>query len=860
MDGELLTEDRVSPSPKDANSDEQDPNLAEKNISTNWLAVALDRASALGLDGIINKLLSLVAGERAETPIHRAALAGASEVLKLLLDHGAAIEITSKGWLPLELASAMGNFAATEVLVQHKNLRHYSTPVPGRDPLYLAVSCGFIKTAKVLLCHEADPNAYGPSDETVLMAAIRSDRIDLCRLLLEHGSDPDSTPERAKSPLIQAVMFKNLDMVKLLVEKGPTSRKEKFRGQAGTGRRVSVFVESAEIVEYLLSKNADPHVSDEDGWSTLWAAARYGCEEIVRMLIEANADINKSCTESKTTPLHEAVEYPQVVKILLEHGANMNNQAAGGETPLSYAIAENHLETVKIMLADSRNRADLSLNEVHKALAYAVSLNYVEMVSEVLEAGADVNFAGEDCLPLVCLAIALENQTMLRAILEHNPDLSNSDTKGNQVLHYINCETPVESVRLAVNAGASLTALNRFYCPPLDEAIASSCKEEVVRYLLSKDATLAALTSSLSEDARGPIHTACKGSSLLVVQLLLDKGADINLASAGPFGTPLIAATLRNTQADRESAGKVINYLLDKGADPSLGAGLFTYPIISACLAGSPQVVKRFLDCNSPINVKDTLDRTPAHLACYNSLEVLNLLESPASDFACVDKVGRVPLHYAVLSGQPDVVEAALARSKQAGIDIDVQDSDGWTPLLWAARASMVWRWDDRETAKHDEVVSLLLREGARTDIHGRGSDKSWSVSDVAFYHQADSIADLFKTPGSSSERRPNVVKKGRPTDDWYCDCCLVKIWGVYFVCSTCTDFGLCFKCYMSKSLIHPQHEFADEGFEWDEDIGDGASVASVREPPGSVDGREPPEESTEALDDRFDDEIVGDD
>ncbi|GJC81096.1 ankyrin-1 [Colletotrichum liriopes] len=787
MGGELLTEDRVSPSPKDADSDEQDPNLPEKNISANWLAVALDRASALGLDGIINKLLSLVAshdslenmyvgqarplhraafhshlsaaekllaadahvdrqaGEWVETPIHRAAVTGASEVLKLLLNHGAAIDIPSNGWLPLEVASAWGNFAATEVLVQHKNSKHHSTPVLGRDPLYLAVSRGFIKTAKVLLCHDADPNAYGPSDETVLMAAIRSDRIDLCRLLLEHGAEPDSTPERAESPLIKAVRFKNLDMVKLLVEKGADIEKREVPG-AGWNRtplHLGVFVESAEIVEYFLSMNADPHVSDEDGWSTLWAAARYGCEEIVRMLIEANADINQSCTESKTTPLHEAVEYPRVVKILLEHGANMNNQAAGGETPLSCAIAENHLETVKIMLADSRNRADLSLNEVHKALAYAVSLNYVEMVSEVLEAGADVNFADEDSLPLICLAMALENQTMLRAILEHNPDLSNSDTKGNQVLHYINCETPVESVRLAVNAGASLTALNRFYCPPLGEAIASSCKEEVVRYLLSKDATLAALTSSLSEDARGPIHTACKGSSLLVVQLLLDKGADINLASAGP--------TFRNPQADRESADKVINYLLDKGADPSLGAGLFTYPIISACLVGSPQIVKRFLDCKPPVNVKDTFDRTPAHLACYNSLEVLNLLESPASDFACVDKVGRVPLHYAVLSGQPDVVEAALARSKQAGIDIDVQDSDGWTPLLWAARASMVWGWDDRETAKHDEVVSLLLREGARTDIHGRGSDKPWSVSDVAFYHQADSPELSFQFPGVRS-------------------------------------------------------------------------------------------------------------
>ncbi|KAK1636106.1 hypothetical protein BDP81DRAFT_33645 [Colletotrichum phormii] len=105
-------------------------------------------------------------------------------------------------------------------------------------------------------------------------------------------------------------------------------------------------------------------------------------------------------------------------------------------------------------------------------------------------------------------------------------------------------------------------------------------------------------------------------------------------------------------------------------------------------------------------------------------------------EFARVDKVGRVPLHYAVLSGQADLVKAVLERSKQAGIGIDVQDSDGWTPLLWVARASAVWKWEDRPV-KHDEVVSLLLDMGANTDTYGRGPDKPWNALDIAHYHQA---------------------------------------------------------------------------------------------------------------------------
>lgn len=455
------------------------------------------------------------------------------------------------------------------------------------------------------------------------------------------------------------------------------------------------------------------------------------------MLIEAHADITQSCTTEESTPLHEAIKFPQNVKILVDHGANINKEAADGQTPLSLAVLLGHKETVKLMLANPKNTADFSLEQVQNALAYAVVEDHVEIVAELLEAGADVNLVNNDWPPMICSAMGLERPAMLRVLLEHNPDLTKTDSKGNMVLHYIDKLTPVESARLAVNAGASMTAVNNDQSPPLCFAIYALCKEEVLQYLLSKDATLASLAKPPSGDAYNPIHAACQISSLPIVQMLLEKGADINMTSEGALGTPLISATLRVYQKDLDKAEKVICFLLDKGGDPELRAGLFSYPIISACLAGSSKIVQHILDRNVPLNVKDDFDRTPAHLACYNSREVLDLLQIPDSDFACVDKVGRVPLHYAVLSGQADLVKVALERSKKVGISIDVQDSDGWTPLLWAARASAVWKWEDRPV-KHDEVVSLLLDMGAGTDTHGRGPEKPWNALDVAYYHQAN--------------------------------------------------------------------------------------------------------------------------
>ncbi|KAF5990273.1 ankyrin protein 1 [Fusarium bulbicola] len=73
------------------------------------------------------------------------------------------------------------------------------------------------------------------------------------------------------------------------------------------------------------------------------------------------------------------------------------------------------------------------------------------------------------------------------------------------------------------------------------------------------------------------------------------------------------------------------------------------------------------------------------------TLAVFNLLEAPDSDFAVTDVAGRVPLFYAVMTGDIELVEVVFERSERVGISIEVKDDDGWTPLLWAALAARIW-------------------------------------------------------------------------------------------------------------------------------------------------------------------------
>ena len=105
-------------------------------------------------------------------------------------------------------------------------------------------------------------------------------------------------------------------------------------------------------------------------------------------------------------------------------------------------------------------------------------------------------------------------------------------------------------------------------------------------------------------------------------------------------------------------------------------------------------------------------------------------------------------------------------------------------------------------------------------------------------------------------EKRPKgPLKKGERVENSFCECCLLDIAGMYFECTTCPAIALCFKCHRARAKIHPQHEFKEVGYDWDEDM-----VGEDEEPKSAVPkGLETvPEEEEEA--DEFDDEIVGED
>jgi ankyrin repeat protein len=113
-----------------------------------------------------------------------------------------------------------------------------------------------------------------------------------------------------------------------------------------------------ETVKLLLDKGADVNIRSKDGNlnnMALHAAIAGNYEQIVRNLIQHDADVNAKC-EGKWrmgfTPLHVAAYFGReaILQVLLENSADSNRLTDNQESPYDLAILKGHPEAAALLL------------------------------------------------------------------------------------------------------------------------------------------------------------------------------------------------------------------------------------------------------------------------------------------------------------------------------------------------------------------------------------------------------------------------------------------------------------------------------------------------------------------------------
>lgn len=176
----------------------------------------------------------------------------------------------------------------------------------------------------------ADPNArYFMGSEIDQVNILK---VSCIKLLLEYGAHPDSRDRSGLTPLMKAARHpQGYATVKLLIDYGAdvndiASERHDYR----TVLHHSIFSGNLDIIRLLLTSGARYPRLDFDKPSPMDIAIISGRYDILKLLIEFDADVNGVANTTIGQPLHTALTQridnkKQIVKLLLDSGADVNS-------------------------------------------------------------------------------------------------------------------------------------------------------------------------------------------------------------------------------------------------------------------------------------------------------------------------------------------------------------------------------------------------------------------------------------------------------------------------------------------------------------------------------------------------------
>lgn len=225
---------------------------------------------------------------------------------------------------------------------------------PDEHLLLEASEAGDLQKAREILregTHPVDVNCRDDLGDTPLLLAAGNGHKELVQLLLEKGADVNATNNSNDSALISASEQPgNAAVLKLLLDHGARINHKNELGR-------TALIEAASIgglanVVFLLQHNPDPNIITNDEESALTFAVVYEHPDVVRVLVKAGSEVNWRSTGG-WTPLTYAVHghNAEIVRFLLEAGADPNNVDANGDTALDLA-ERNGLEEIAGLLRE----------------------------------------------------------------------------------------------------------------------------------------------------------------------------------------------------------------------------------------------------------------------------------------------------------------------------------------------------------------------------------------------------------------------------------------------------------------------------------------------------------------------------
>ncbi|KAF5559324.1 ankyrin 1 [Fusarium napiforme] len=418
---------------------------------------------------------------------------GHTEIARLLLETDPSL-IEEEGRLqhPLIISCQRGAHAMTEVLLEanasanvrgRKDAKMASMEAQDASPLHAAISRGHINVVQTLLSRGADINLEVDDCDcrTPLLAAIKRGDLCIVRLLLDSGAkvnslslqkacrggdllvvealieqlfkDGEDSFETIDETLDSLTMEKSTDyrVLNLLLDYVPPTPK-RFLFVCSSG--------SAPLVRRMVQQGMSIDGSDEEEDNPLQAACYHLNFEVVRLLLQHGANVRPRSSQpgdpialalwACALPLQqqleqrgtrhqkyhaESVDYraiqrcTNIVRILLEFGAIADGGTHESESPLQLASFIGNFELSKLLIKHGAS-VDKITGSFKTLLFSALQGNNSDIIRLILEKGVDVNYVHPIHGSALHLACQYNDESLVLQLLQHGASPALKDANG----------------------------------------------------------------------------------------------------------------------------------------------------------------------------------------------------------------------------------------------------------------------------------------------------------------------------------------------------------------------------------------------------------------------------------------------
>jgi ankyrin repeat protein len=462
----------------------------------------------------------------------------------------------------------------------------------------------------------------------------------------------------------------------------------------------AVFHQREAALKHFLRTGGSPDDVDGTGQPPLCIAVANGYVEMVKILLDAGANVDAITKDTGETALHIAIKNNRtdIIDMLLEAGPKLEVYTTETkETPLHYAASKSgSLATIVTLLKLGAKYDTLNSRSQSPAEAALLANNIQGAVAIINAAHGRRN------------KLAKEKEMLLKRVERSQ----NRFSIGNELI------ADIFSAACDPDSTVLIEAIKR------DDA-------GLVEMFLGKGA------DPDRETARGerPIFIALECAGAPVVQVLVKHKADVTARDARGF-TVLQAAFEGPLAQDKESISAIFDCMLSSGASATV-----TYPdgktLLHRAVSPSfdyPRVAHLLLKSGVQADTPDNDGNTALHLATHSKLCVDVLLKNGANPHR-TNQDGLTPLLYAISRGkrseEPDL-EALMKVSDLRKTNLKKQ-----TALHLAASNGL------------EKIIRILLR--ARVDTATVDSSKHTPLLLAVSNHQWHVVPLLTIPPSINS-------------------------------------------------------------------------------------------------------------